>query len=320
MTRELIVVDARDGTSLHVERSWNDDVDAASADAVVLCHGFVQNRRSFESPRRSLLATLRAAGAVVWVIELRGRDGRRPSHGLHEYADLDAPAVIAAARARHARVAWIGHSMGGLVGALTPEAASLAALVTLGSPLFPGPPRLHALGRGLIGPARAAHRRGIPFAGTRWGALLWHMRRALDVERLPAPVRLWAPGELDEEALAAMLRGSFADDSHAVFADLLELLATDAQRAGQIPVAERLARLRTPLLAVAGGSDDLAPPAGTRPLFERAGSRDKHWLEIGRGTSKASLGHIDLVVGDRAPALVWQPTLAFLRRHLRLLD
>ncbi|MBI1946652.1 MAG: alpha/beta fold hydrolase [Deltaproteobacteria bacterium] len=318
--RELVPVEAADGAALRVERSWVVDVDPADAPAVVLCHGFVQNRYGFESPRRSLAAFLRAAGAVVWHVELRGRDGTRAAAGLHEYLDVDAPAAVAAVRERHDEVGWVGHSMGGLVGALTPASTSLAAVVALGSPLFPGPRRLHGLARALIGPARAAHKSGRPFLGTRWGALLLRLRRGLDVERVPAPIRLWAPGELDDEALAAMLRDSFAEDSWAVFADLLELIATDARRAGSIAVAERLAALSTPLLVVAGGADHLAPPSGTRPLFERAGSRDKHYLEVSHRHTPASLGHIDLVVGDRAPALVWQPALAFLRRHLRLRD
>lgn len=316
--RDVLSLRSADGHEVFAERSWLDELDPRAAPAVILCHGFVQNRSSFESPRRSLPEALRQAGAVVWVVEMRGRDGARLANGLHDYTDEDAPTILAAARARHEGVAWIGHSMGGLIGALTPASSSLSALVTLGSPLFPGPRHLHALGRTLIGPARAAHRRGIPFAGRRWGQLLWRLRRGLDVERVPAPVRLWAPGELDDEALGAMLRGSFAQDSHAVFADLLELLVTDARRAGRVPVSERLSALRAPLLVVAGGADHLAPPAGVRPLFERAASRDKHWLEVAAATGSASLGHIDLVVGDRAPALVWQPTLAFLRRHLAL--
>lgn len=317
MRHELVPVAAADGRALRVERSWREEVDPERAPAVIVCHGFVQNCRSFESPRRSLLARLRDAGAVVWTVELRGRDGARPAEGLHDYADLDAPAVIEAARAAHPQLAWLGHSMGGLVGALTPAAAALDALVTLGSPLLPGPPRLHGLGRRLIGPARAAHRRGLPFAGRRWGQTLWHLRLGLGSDRVPAPVRLWAPGELDEEALRVLLRGSFADDSHAVFADLLELVGSDGERAGRVDVSARLATLRVPLLAVAGGRDDLAPPAGVRPLFERTASPERHWLELGPATASVALGHIDLVVGDSAPALVWQPALAFLRRHLK---
>ena len=315
---ELDLVRAADGHLLVVERSWRADVDPSRAPAVVLCHGFVQNRRAFECPRRSVSAWLRDAGAVVWLPELRGRDGVRIAAGLHEYVDIDAPAVLAAAHQRHPQVAWLGHSMGGLVGALSPEASSLAAVVAIGSPLFPGPPRLHGLARAMIGPARAAHRRGRPFAGTRWGSLLWHLRHGLDVNGVPAPLRLWVPGQLDQDSLATMLGATFAEDSYAVLADLLELVATDAQRAGRVPVAERLGRLRSPLLVVAGGSDDLAPPSGTRPLFERAGSRDKQYLEISASRAPASLGHIDLVVGCSAPALVWRPALAFLRRHLAL--
>lgn len=316
--RELVPVSAADGAALRVERSWQADVDAGQAPALLLCHGFVQNRLGFESPRRSLPAFLRAAGAVVWHVELRGRDAVQVAEGLHEYVDLDATAAVAAARARHAEVGWIGHSMGGLIGALLPAPTTLAAVVALGSPLFPGPRRLHGLARALIGPARVVHRRGRPFLGTRWGALLDGLRHGLDDRRLPAPVRLWAPGELDDEALRSMLRDTFAEDSWAVLADLLELVATDGRRAGAVAVAERLGACTSPLMVVAGGSDDLAPPSGARPLFERAGSRDKHWLEISHRHTPASLGHIDLVVGDRAPALVWQPMLAFLRRHVGL--
>ncbi len=113
------------------------------------------------------------------------------------------------------------------------------------------------------------------------------------------------------ESLAFTLRESFADDSWAAFADLLELVATDAGRAGAVDAGARLARFDRPILVVAGDADDLAPPSGARPLFERVGSAARTYLE-------APAGHIDLLIGDNAPGRVWSPITRFLRRHLPL--
>jgi polyhydroxyalkanoate synthase len=304
-----------DGATLDAWISRDDDT-PDDAPAVIVCHGFVQNRFSFETPRRSLLSFLRSLGLVVWAVELRGRDGAARAHGLHDYVDVDAPAVITAARARHPSVSWIGHSLGGIVGATLRDAA-LDAVVALGSPLLPGPRRWRGLGAKMIDAARLAHDRGLPFSGRRWSAFLWRARHVLDEPRTPAPVRLWAPGSLAHDELEAVLKRSFSDDSFAVFADLLELNVTNRARAGLVTVASRLAAQRVPLLVVAGEADDLAPPDAARPLYELAGSKDKHYVELSRRTARVAAGHIDLVVGEHARAHVWPQIAAFLRRHQR---
>ena len=58
---------------------------------------------------------------------------------------------------------------------------------------------------------------------------------------MPAPIRIWAPGSLDEDSLAFTLKRSFADDSWAVIADLLELVVTKGERAGSLYTGARLA-------------------------------------------------------------------------------
>jgi pimeloyl-ACP methyl ester carboxylesterase len=328
---EQIQVEASDGAVLDVHRTVNDDV-ADESPAVIVCHGFVQNRLAFESETRSMLAHLRDAGFVVYVVELRGREAPvvrfgtalvRPrtsaaaltAHGLHEYSDVDAAAVVDAVRARgHHRIGWIGHSMGGLVGALLPprQRDLVDAVATIGAPLFAGPASLHKIvpGEAAVKAARAAHARGFVFEGRRWSGILFAMRRLLDVPAFPAPLRIWAPGSLDKQELAFTLKRSFADDSWAVFADMIELVVTDGERAGQIAAGRRLRDFDRPLLVVAGEADDLAPPLGARPLFSRAGSRDKQYL-------LTSAGHIDLLLGDNAPHDVWDPIVRFLQRSLR---
>src|SRR5207237_795646 len=81
----------------------------------------------------------------------------------------------------HRRVAWLGHSMGGLVGTYLDDRTRdrIGAVVTIGAPLFAGPASL----RRLVAPDRAvaaarfAHARGFRFEGRRWSGLLYASRR-----------------------------------------------------------------------------------------------------------------------------------------------
>lgn len=323
---ERLDLTTADGVIIHAWRSFDpalceDGHPGRSTPALIVCHGFVQNRRAFQTERRSLLAHLRSLGVVVYSLELRGRDGRHPANGLWDYVELDAPTLIRHVSDRHASVAWLGHSMGGLVATLlAPDVGErLDAVVTIGAPLLPGPPRLHTprTTRAAIDAARLVHRAGRRFEGRRWSGALHAARHVLDQPLLPSPLRIWAPRSIDEESLAFALRESFADDSWAVFADLLELVVTDAARAGALEAGRRLAGHTRPLLVVAGTDDDLAPPVAARPVFERAASVDKEYLEVG-GDHGVRAGHIDLLIGDAAPHFVWAPVTGFLRSRLGL--
>jgi polyhydroxyalkanoate synthase subunit PhaC len=318
---DKLAIRTRDGVALEVWRSLDPTRATADGPAVIVCHGFVQNRFSFQCERRSLFDHLRAAGFVVYALELRGRTGTPRAEGLADYVELDAPAVIEDVARRHRSVAWLGHSMGGIVGALVAGRAAddVDALVTIGTPLLPGPRRLHTrrTTSAAVRAARLAHLAGRKFEGRLWSGALYSMRGVLDEPRLPAPLRLWAPGSLDADALSYALRESFADDSWAVFADLLELLVTNGDRAGALDASARLARHERPALVIAGNLDDLAPPLGARPLFERIASVHKEYLEVGLRHG-VHAGHIDLLIGDAAPHAVWGPITAFLRRHLGL--
>jgi polyhydroxyalkanoate synthase len=275
-----------------------------------------------------LPAWLARRGYVVWVAELRGRaaGGGENGHGFAHYVDEDAPAVIAAAKREHHRVAYVGHSMGGLVGySLDQDAAqALTALVTLGSPLVPGDlPPLSRFNRALSSSSRrlagasVLAKAGLPFRGSHFGRALWRLQPYLDDPRARGPLRLWAAGSLTKDELRAALVDSFCDDGLGVFADLLELRTSGGERAGAVPVGERLRRLQVPLLVVAGGKDGIAPAAGVRLGFERAGSLHKEYREISVAHAGVDAGHIDLLVGRHAPDVVWPLLGSFLDRHLR---
>src|SRR5688572_2454984 len=95
---------------------------APTRGAVMLVHGFGQNRYTWHVPRRSFANHLASHAWDVFNVDLRGhgRSGRFGASSpsvFDEYIREDLPACIAeAARlSGHSRVFLVGHSMGGLI-------------------------------------------------------------------------------------------------------------------------------------------------------------------------------------------------------------
>ncbi|MBN1334559.1 MAG: alpha/beta fold hydrolase, partial [Deltaproteobacteria bacterium] len=116
---------------------------------VMLVHGLSSNHRFFDlEPGRSLATYLSERGFDTWCLDLRGHGAAREAPGgrwLHRTWDIDdyglsdAPTAIAYIREATGApgVAWVGHSMGGLVGAIYASQdadADLWAFVVLASP------------------------------------------------------------------------------------------------------------------------------------------------------------------------------------------
>ena len=119
---------------------------------VLLCAGYACNRYFIDYDERySLARHLAREGFDAWVLELRGRGLSRPDPScirprawtFDDLAGIDVPAAVEHVAGRTGRrVAWVGHSMGGMVlyAYLGRHAgtAPLAAGVTLAAPVvFP---------------------------------------------------------------------------------------------------------------------------------------------------------------------------------------
>lgn len=288
--------------------------------ALVVCPGFIQNRRAFELPARSLLDHLVGAGFDVYALEFAKHERHR-HEGLAHYVDRVAPVALDIVRRRHSQVAWVGHSMGGLVGAALPthETSRLSALVTLGSPLRPGigVKLTRALEGAIASASRGLVRRGAAFRGAQLAAMFRLGAGALDHPRARFPLQIWAPGHLRREELLWSLSNAFVEDSWGALADMLDLTHTDGERAGWVLMGERLRALSCPLLVIGADRDGLAPLSSTRALYARAGSAQKRLLEVGAATHGVPFGHIDMLIGEHAPASVWQPLTAFLHAAVR---
>ena len=287
---------------------------------VLLCAGYGCNRHfvDYDEPY-SLARFLAGAGFDAWAVELRGRGLSRATGacarpGAWTFDDLacvDLPAAIThVAELTGRRVAWVGHSMGGLVlyaclGSRPDIAALVAAGVTVASPVvFPATSSslVARIGELLL---------HVPVGDTvpqRWvlGAL-WHIvgqSRVLAVGMNPANV--------DRRAVGRALRRALSDVSRLKLQQLarwsIEGEFTSADRS--IDYRAALAGITTPLLVLAGSADQLATPVAVQRALEHLPARSAIYREFGRAHGEAiDYGHVDLVLGRAAPYEVF-PAIA----------
>lgn len=279
---------------------------------VVLCHGLANNHAFMDfHGRQNLSRFLSEAGFDVYSLDLRGAGGSEPPGDgpwdatIDDHIAFDVPAVteLVLSHSGMERFVWVGHSLGGIVGAAAaPQLGDrLAGLVTVGSPLFF---QLPGIVRVLSRFARAV---------SPWG------RFETRVVRLVAPFAGWGPPP-PLTAISANLRNVDSLSQRYlvanVFAPIWEgvLRQLDAWVAGNVCTSldgtvdyrQGLSGLTCPVLVIGGTVDLLCPPDATRALFDAIGSPKKHLLMLGKSYGHSSeYGHGDLVIGTRAPDEVY---------------
>lgn len=279
--------------------------------AVLLVHGFGQNRYTWHSSKRSFSNYLASHGYDVFNIDLRGRGrskrfGAIDDTGLDDYIREDVPAAIRAAIrvSGHKQVFLIGHSMGGLIsycvaGSIMRE--EVAGVISIGSPYRFGAGNIYLrLGAPIL---YALHFTGlfdndppVPFrflsAEMRKRIWLW------DNPYIPLPVRAWKPRGIERDILKENLKASF---EHSRFGIAMGIMATERalkSHDGLLDYGVAFELNQKPLLVITGSDDQLAPPESGRPVYDRSRSPDKTYREF-------PMGHIDLVIGRQAPSTVW---------------
>jgi pimeloyl-ACP methyl ester carboxylesterase len=306
---EVLTATTRDGWTLYLGRRRPRATPRLPP--VLLVHGIAMNRQAFDFgvERWSLAGFLSRAGFDCFTLDLRGhgRSRRGPSRrwNLDTYLEEDLPAAFDAVRAATgaARVLYVGHSQGAILGmaACALHPSRVAALVALGGPThFAHQPRLATLvrlrhlGAGRI--LRELARAVAPFSGA------WHpslVELAINVRNMERPVyrRFLAnaledlqPGVLDQ--FAAFVR----EDSFRSFD-------------GTVDYRALLAKCRQPALFVSAPKDGLAPPAVVEASCAAWGGPKSLWSAGG------DFGHTDLLLGRDAPERVFPVLRDFLLEH-----
>jgi pimeloyl-ACP methyl ester carboxylesterase len=292
--------------------------------AVLLIHGYGQNRYSWHLPSRSFSNYLAAEAFDVFNLDLRGHGrsrhlGAHPPRDLAEYVREDVPAAVDEVRvlSGHDRVFLVGHSLGGLISYAAAPALRdrVAGIVTLGSPYhFTRGSRFLSL----FGTVMLALDRRLPLGDAlplKDAAELVRLARVfIESPLFPLPIRGHAPRSIEPRILGqsmslAMDRGSVAV-MRSLFVRAAQARASGHRLGVLYGFAAAFEELDMPLLVIAGSQDDLAPPEAVRPAYERSVSSDKTYRVFPRG-------HLDIIVGRDAPQTIWPLILTWLNTRVR---
>ena len=281
--------------------------------AVLLIHGFGQNRYTWHTSRRSFSNFLAAVGFDVFNLDLRGRGRSRRFGALNDtimddYIREDVPAAIRTVLriSGKSQLFLVGHSMGGIISYAVAGSSmreEVAGVVTFGSPYrFGLGSRFLAIAGPLLYGARLT---GIfdgnpPIPIRLIGRHMVKRSWLWDNPLVPIPMRPWHPKSMEPEILAENLAAAFEHTRIAIALGLVGLGSESALKShdGLTDYGLAFELADKPLLVIAGSRDALAPPASVRPVYESSRSTDKTFREF-------PLGHIDLVLGRSAPNLVW---------------
>lgn len=311
---------ARDGAPLVVvERSVGGGPRRGRA---LLVHGLRGSRANFEIRARSLSARFVEAGWETVVAELRGSGrsgaaGAPPPRRVRELLELDVGALLEDAAAE-GPVVLVGHSLGGLLALLAAgrSPALVQAVVALAPPAAPGAgqPVVRAAARAF---ARLAETRAGQAALEREaaGRLLVLGRRLLDRWPLPPRSRTVWPGSMEPEAEEELDRASGVEPAFPALLADLSRMAAGLEPEG-LALADELAAVRAPVLALVGDRDEIVPPAAVLPFRDLLSGAACDVRVV--GGEEGHVGHADLVLGRRAPELVWGPVLEWLAEREKI--
>lgn len=311
-----------DGATIHLHRH------AAEGPPVLVVHGISSNHYCWDlDARRSVGVALAEAGFDTWLLDLRGHgEALHPPEGgrlrgrwsMDDYGIHDIPAAIAGIRERTGadRVGYVGHSMGGMVGAIYATRMgddALFAMVTVGSPVdFRDPDPLLFAGRSTFDWGGSL----LPTVHT--PLLAWTMNHTTERWDLLPEEMLYHPPNIEREAALRMMDRVVSplwsgEMKH--FSRILEeerFVSHDAT----FDYASALARVEVPLLAIAGRADRVVPPDRVRPWMDLVGSEDRRFVVAGRENGfQHDYGHLDLPLGDHVRTEIYPLVISWLRDH-----
>ena len=281
---------------------------------VVLVHGLAQNRYTWRVQARSIPAALAEHGFASVNLELRGHGlsrqaGAGNARSFSEYVDD----VARVAASIDGPVVLMGHSLGAAacVGAATqvPVAgvihiAGVYAFATYN-------PTLRAIAR-VSERLRPVFTQASVRVSTGWaGDLIGRLYSLTEVAGYGLPLAGWVPGSLERPVLEERLREGFDWTSLEVWLELCSWA-----RGGPFPYDAAFRQIDVPVLVLSGDADPLARPVDAAPLIDAAKSDDVTHIVLEPFEYQCHWGHVDILLGRRAPAVVWPLVTSWLKERL----
>jgi alpha-beta hydrolase superfamily lysophospholipase len=328
LEKQIVTARIPGGSQLSLVRKRLPGVKARAA--VLLLHGFAQNRYTWHLDRRSFSAYLAARGYDVFNLELRGigrsRDLGAPAPlSFDEHIDEDLPAALSVIERLHSGPIFLmGHSLGGAVAyaSAARERDRLRGVVTL-SGVFRwgrGTRSIHTLAR-VLRRFDSVHRRvgvrGLPIRMDWLGRGIARGLRVFDSRFCPLPAQGWAPGSVEQPILREWLTRAFDRTSGSVLAAMGRWAKTGlCDSHGRRDYAAEWATCKVPALILAADRDQLAHPFDdVKPAFDLSSATDRTYRCFGPASARHSYGHIDLLIGRHAPDEVWRTVADWLAKR-----
>ncbi|NOZ21523.1 MAG: alpha/beta hydrolase [Planctomycetes bacterium] len=321
--------ETNDGWEIAIHRFKPEGPDSGRV-PVILCHGLGYNGRFWSlDAEHDFPSYLRDAGYDTWVVDLRGagesakpvwdfvrlpdvrpREVAKMKLGnldwcADEHIQYDVPAAVDLVRKETGRdkVAWVGHSLGGMImfGYLEKFGdEKIQCFAAIGSPMIiPRPPNniLRDI-PGFQGVMKMVNNRWQAIAGA---ATLSQFKSPIDTlfynkDNVALPVimalYLHATEDLPPKMIAQTL----------VLAKTGEFTSMD----GSFNYTAEVGKTKIPILLIAGKVDNMGDCEGVREVYHRVSSKDKTFRLFGLANGDSiDYGHDDLIIGRRAPKEVF---------------
>ena len=322
-------VETRDGWKLCLYHYIPGESCLSGMAPVLLVHGLGANHHNLDppDPKISLAHFLHHRGHDVWLVDLRGAGRSRPpgwplrrrqQFDFDDYVHRDVPAVMRRVldESSASSLFWVGHSMGGMLAYAAMELYDqrlFRAVSTVAAPAFTEMKHkmvdlIHNL-RFMLNV--------VPWIPYRLGSKVAALAPGLVIKGAGGVVA--NPEMMDPLHVQQLLRTTTVDLPARLMRQFAEWYGGDhgfTRGDGLLDYYDHLGRITAPVQLIAGAGDGLTPPADIRFVYDQISSVDKDMLICGRENGfSADYGHIDLVLGIRAPAEVFPHIARWIEAH-----
>ncbi len=316
----IVSVRTEDGWELPIREYPTAEV-VAGRPPVLLVHGMSANHYNFDHEERvSLAVALQKKGWEIWVPELRGDPGAIPptgipkivamNYGFDDYALKDIPAILEGLRrwTGQKKLAWVGHSMGGMLlyATLREQPEAIVAGVAVASPAtlqhpFPYQTQAQKFAFLMGGSGRLSS-----------SALFTLLRpigpRNMFLRVIANPDNMeWPFGwELGQEALVPLSKHLIRDAARWLKAGEL------VDEAGQSYLSPTK---NVPMLVMGGTADHLVPWMDVASACEHY--QPCHFEKLGKPKFRVDYGHIDALISPAATLEIFPMIEEFLAENTK---
>ena len=284
---------------------------------VILVHGFAQNRYTWDCSSRSMTNYLVSLGYDVWNMELpgHGRSQIPQSKGGDSFESYIKAMKYAVEYIKEPAF-WIGHSLGG---------ATVYAAATHIDPKYI---------RGVIGIAALYHFGHNPITNLicritkrlavfpvinsirvrtkNGGLLLSKLYSITDVVGYTFPLSGWWPETVEPDLFEERMRLGMDWTNVHIWKEMSQWAIKK-----QFPFAEAWKKLDVPLLVALADKDHLLTIRDGRPAFEESGSSDKEMIIFDDYHHETHWGHLDIILGKKAPRFVWPHIHEWMNKRIK---